>query len=161
MQIELLSNNIIIVLKEILKHQNICKLLYYNNSTPLSQEDLTLPANNLILKKIFPYPFDSEVVTEDCSQVRIWYPSGKFKGGGNININNIFIDIVVSKSLFLINIDGKEKIRPYEIMKEILQIFNSDISTLGKLHFIDFFHLFVNEKFDMLRLRADFILVGR
>ena len=155
MKIELLSENLIIILQEVMKQQNLCKLIKYNQSNPLSQTDLVLPASSLLMTSIFPYPADVETITEDCVQLRCWIPGGKF-AGADISINDIFMDIVVAKSLFLITIGGKPMLRPYVIMKELIDTFDGNsIATLGKLGFKTFAHLTANSKFDLFRIKAE------
>ena len=160
MKIELLSENLIIILQEVMKQQYLCKLIKYNESNPLSQTNLVLPASSLLMTSIFPYPFDSTVIIEDCIQLRIWVYKGDFQGA-DISINDVFLDIIVAKSLFLITIDGKPKLRPYAIMKELIKTFDGlSISTLGKLHFKDYAHIPLNgTKFDLFRIRAEMMTI--
>lgn len=161
MRLNLLSPNLVLILQEIVKYQNICKLLYYNTSTPLSSADLTLPANNLILTKIFPYPFNINVVTEDCSQIHVYVPSGDFEDNRVIENINICFDIIVAKNLWLINNNGESLIRPYEIMKELINIFNKSVSTVGRIYFKRFIHISVNDNFDCVRLIGEMMTLGK
>lgn len=157
-KLELLSPNLVLILKEVLNIQNICKLLYYNQTNPLSQPNLILPANNLMFNLVFPYPFNPDVTIQDCSQLRIYYPSGQLKNNEIVGDINLIFDIIVAKNLWLIN-DGDSKIRPYEIISELISYFSKNsINTVGRLHFERFNHLTVNEKFDALRLIANMII---
>jgi hypothetical protein len=111
------------------------------------------------LNRIFPFPFDPTAALEDCTQLRIYYPDGIFDGF-NIAQTSLYFDIVIAKSLWLIKgDDGKSAIRPYLIMKELVNHFtNRSIGTIGKIKFTHFQHLNVNSKFDAIRLGADMYL---
>lgn len=160
-KLELLSPNLIIILNELIKNQNIVKYLYYNQKNPLSQSNLTLPATNLMFDKVFPYPFFIDVETEEGSQIRVYYPKGRIEDGRVIEDTMVYVDILVAKTLWLVN-DGEAKIRPYEMMKEIINHFyRKPIGTLGSLTFDEFTHLTVNDKFSGVRLEGKMITLGK
>lgn len=147
-------------MEEIVKSQSLCKLLNYNSNTPLEEEDLILPADGLILTKIFPYPLDLEVTLADCSQLMVYYPRCNFSANGVIESPKIYFDIVVAKDLFLIKNNNEPSIRPYEIMMELVNTFNKSIETVGKISFDEFIHITINGKFDCLRLVGNFFTIG-
>lgn len=154
-KLQLLSPNLVMMLQEVLKDEEIVKYLNYNDKTPLSKPSPTLPANDLMLNKVFPFPFDVNVTTEEGSQVRIYFPKGFFKSKEIVTDTVVVFDIVVAKSLWLVN-DGDPKIRPYEIMKNIVNLFSDkNIGTIGRLNFDNFTHLLINEKFSGIRLYAE------
>lgn len=164
MKLEYLSSNLINILLEILQHQDICKYIHYNQSNPLQQSDLSLPAVFLLKnddetkKRVFPYPFNPSITIEDQTQLRIYYPSLEFKNGQVVEDGMVLFDIICSKNLWLI--DGG-LIRPYEIMKLIVNNFHDkSIDTVGKLQFKRFNHIFVNDKFDCLRLTGQIVTFG-
>lgn len=161
MRLGFLSSNLVLILQEIVKNQNICKLLHYNTSTPLSSADITLPANNLILNKIFPYPFNQNVILEDCSQIRVYVPNGYLENNRIIENTDICFDIIVAKNLWLINNNGQSLIRSYEIAKELVNIFNKNVSTIGRLNFKKFIHISVNDKFDCIRLISEMMTLRK
>lgn len=145
MRLEYLSNNIVIILEEILKISNID--LY-----------LGLPSNQLFLNKLFPYPFDPKTETDEQCQVRVYYPNIEFKNAEVIEDTTILFDIVCSKTLWLA--EGK-KIRPYEIASLIVNHFNNNsISTIGQINFIRAIHVFINDKYDAIRLQAKIMTIG-
>lgn len=126
----------------------------------MAQADLSLPANNLMLTKLYPYPFDPNATLEDQVHLRVYYPNGVFQNNEMVQETLIYFDIICAKSLWLVN-DGKSAIRPYEIMKLVVdQFHDKTISTLGVLHFDEFVHLGVNDKFDAVRLVAEMTTVG-
>jgi len=160
LKLSLLSPNLIEILMQCLNCQNLCKLLYYNNSDPLSQTNLDLPALDLLLDKIFPYPFDVSLEPEDCTQLRVYYPSGDLDGEV-IEMNAILFDIIISNNLYLINSSGISQIRPYEILKEIINIFyKQSYSTLGRLKFTRFVYVPINTKYSCIRLIGNNYNIG-
>lgn len=149
-------------MQEIVNNQTICKYLNYNQSNPLTQVNLALPANSLIMTKVFPFPFDTKTEEVDISHLRIYYPKGDFGSNQIIENTDLLFDIVVAKSkeLWLVN-DGSSLVRPYEIMKNIINHFDGkSISTVGRLKFKKFIHVSVNEKFDCVRLIAEMFTLG-
>jgi hypothetical protein len=158
--IELMSDNLTIILGELIKNQNIVKYLSYNVKNPLSQPDVTLPAKNLIESKIHPYPFDPITTSEEVVEIRVYYPDGAIDDSKAVIETGVYIDIVCAKSLWLIN-DGKSAVRPYMIMKELFQLFaDRSVGTVGRLDFQGFEHLHVNEKFDAIRLHTHMVTFG-
>lgn len=157
-KLELLSDNIIIIIDEIMKNQNLCKLIHYDSKTPLEQPDLVSPHNSLMYERIYPFPFNPDIVKDDRVELRVYYPDGELINGQHIEINRIFFDIVVSKNkdVYSVWIDGKRKIRPYEIMKEIVSMFfKKSYGTLGEIKFKKFRHIYISNKFDILNLDAE------
>jgi len=150
-KLELLSPNLILILEELLKNRNLCKYLVYNTSNPLSGANIT-NTKTLLFKQLFPYPFYPLANQEDGSQLHVYYPSGKIENKV-IGDTQIYFDIVVAKGIWLINDGTNAQIRPYMIMKEIINILDDkSLLTVGSLHFSDFRHIFINDKFDCLRL---------
>jgi hypothetical protein len=158
LKLELLSPNLVLLIDEILDNQNICKYLYYDDKNPLGQSTIA-DTSGLLLTKIFPYPFSS-VITEECTQLRLYYPDGEFDSIGKIEQSLVLFDIICHKNLWLINDGTNSLIRPYEIMKELINLFDQSLSTVGKLKFKRFNHLFVNDKFDCIRLMAEMMTIG-
>jgi hypothetical protein len=161
MNLKLLSPNLIILLKEVMKNQNICKLLTYNSENPFIEPDIT-DTNSLMFDKIFPFPFGLTTNTEEGTQLRIYYGRTKIKNN-IIEDTTIFFDIICSKSrnIWLIN-DGDAKVRPYEIASELVSYLSKEpIETVGKLYFDDVVPFHVNEKFDSVRVTAKMMTIGR
>lgn len=152
--IEIMSDNIVLLIKEITNSQKVVKYIKFNVTNPQSQPDVELPANNLVLNKIHPYPFDPVATVEDCAEIRVYYPTANFQASGAVAQTILYIDIICAKSLWLIN-DGKSSIRPYMIASELQKLFNGrSIGTLGTFKFAVMEHLNVNEKFDSIRLHV-------
>lgn len=162
MRLENISQNLVLILWEITKEPELCKLIYYNDKSPLTKTNLTqnqltemitgTELNEYKDKKILPYPFDENIQTNESSQLRIYYPTGDFKNGV-IENQIIHFDIVCAKSLWLCSV-GYPAIRPYEIMKGIINHFDESIRTIGKLRFDGWQHYTINESFDCIRLQA-------
>lgn len=157
-----LSPILVKVIGELIKNQNICKYLYYNEDNPLEQSDLSLPMHDLVVvgnknRKIFPYPFNPNVSTDNCSQIRLFYDKGEFKGR-TLEFNGLFIDIIVAKDLWLIRDVDSICIRPYEILSEIVSMFHDKDFGIGtKINFQDFGHVFVNDHFDCIRVITELL----
>ncbi|MDH6674432.1 hypothetical protein M2277_005124 [Paenibacillus sp. LBL] len=159
-KLELLSPNLVQVLNQLIADKEIAKYLFYNQKNPLSQPDIALPATNLMFKNIFPYPFDLTAAVADSTQIRVYYPNGELHNREIIQDSKIVFDIVVAKSLWLVN-DGAALLRPYEIMRNIVGLFSDkSVGTVGRINFSRFFHLTVNDKFDAIRLEGNIITFG-
>jgi hypothetical protein len=148
-------------MKELIKNDGLNKLLYNNAKNPF---DPTLPAvngNTLLMTKIMPYPFDLEAQVEDGSFIRFYYNNGDFDGSEVIMESQLNIDIVVAKSLWLINDNNKQSlIRPYEIMTRIVDMLGKrSLNSTIRLEFEGWQHLSVNTKFDAIRLYANYFSV--
>lgn len=155
-----MSDNLTVLIEEVINIQEIVKYLTYAKTNPLSQPDVALPAKSLVRSRVHPYPFDPLAKLEDVSELRIYYPEGEFDGSGAVANTFLYFDIVVAKSLWLVN-DGKAAIRPYMIMKHLVEHFRGrSIKTLGRVDVTNFVHLHVNEKFDAIRLEANVTLFG-
>jgi hypothetical protein len=126
----------------------------------MSQPDLTLPATNLVMSKIHPFPFDPVSQENDAVELRIYYPEGAFDDTKSIMETFLYFDIVCAKSLWLVS-DDKSAIRPYMIMNHIFDHFNKvSVGTLGRIKFTNFAHLHINQKFDCMRLESTMMLFG-
>jgi hypothetical protein len=154
-KLELLSDNLMILIEELLNNQSIAKYLKYNDKDAINKPDILLPANSLLMNKIFPFPFNPNISTDDCSQIRVYYPDGGFDDSQVWLDTDIFFDIVVAKKLWLTSDGQRSSIRPYEIMRHTIEQFKDrSIGTLGKLIFTRFIHMNANDNFDVIRLGA-------
>jgi hypothetical protein len=160
--LDFLSKNLTRIITELINQQNIAKYLNYDVANPLAQPDLVLPAKDLVLNKVHPYPADPVALTKDCTQIRVYYPKSDFEVDSVIGNVEVYFDIVCAKStLWLINDGTDSLIRPYMIVKEIMEHFNrNSIGTIGQLKFDGFVHLTINDKFDAIRLVALMTLMG-
>lgn len=161
MRIEYLGANLVTAMKELTTSQNLAKLLTYQD-TPYSNPNLSADElQGLILSKLFPYPFTLNTVPDDVCHIYVWNPYGTFKNGEVIEHNDFYWDIVCAKSLWLCNV-GYASIRPYEVMKEIIKIYNDrSISTLGRVHFTDWEHLIIDNQFSGIRLIGNNFTIGQ
>lgn len=149
---ELLSPNLLVILNQIIQNQNIAKYLYYDVTNPLEQPDIA-DTSVLNFNKVFPYPFDPELTTEDCSQIRVFYWDGAIKRV--IEETKVMFDIIVAKKLWLINDNNTPAIRPYQIMSELVTTLDDkSIESVGRLHFNNFRHVSVDQQFDAIRVLA-------
>lgn len=156
-------------------HQGLLKLLYSNDTSPYKADEVTSDIANEMINptspniKIYPYPFDLDATTTDGSFIRMYYNSGAFNENEVILESKIVIDVVVARSLWLINSDDgkisqgdvKSLIRPYEIMGQIIDTLGRDSFNFLTIDmtFSNFQHLYVNDKFDCIRLYANYMSV--
>lgn len=153
----LLSDNLIIIITEIIKNDKLCKLIDDNSPAPLDNNNYV---GNLLGSKIFPYSFNPDITLEKCTQLRVYYPYGDIKNRV-IENTTIYFDIIIHKDLYLINIDDKMYIRDLLIMTELINTFNNiSLSTVGKLVFSNFSNLAVNNEFNCLRLYTKMMTIG-
>lgn len=165
MKMESMSKNIVNVMNELAKNQGLAMLLVNDYSDPFNAKYPAIDSRKLITpnastSKIFPYPFDPEATTLDGSFIRVYYNEGEFNSNEVIAESQLNIDIIVSKSLWLINDDNRSLIRPYEIMGRVMDTIGlrSNPNTI-RLNFNGYQHLYVNTKFDCIRLYSDYFSV--
>lgn len=165
MKLESMSKNIVNIMFELTKNDGLAQLLVNNvdnpfdpNLPPVDKSKLIIPNDDS--SKIYPYPFDPEATVEDGSFIRIYYNEGRFGSNEVIVQSVIHIDIIVAKSLWLINDGERSLIRPYEIMGRIIDMLGSrSLNSTIKLKFEDWQHLSVNRKFDAIRLYSSYMSV--
>lgn len=118
-------------------------------------------SNLLKSQKIAPTPFDVDSLPEeDNSLIRIYYNQGQFNDNEVIAESELILDIICARNLWLINDNGISQIRPYEILGRIIDVLGKrSIGTTIKLDFQGFQHLYVNAKYDCIRLYADYMSV--
>jgi hypothetical protein len=155
-----LSKNIIDVMVTLSQNEGLAELLLNDISNPFSvpvadKTKLINPKSELC--RIFPYPFDPDATTEDGSFIRVYYNMGEFNENETIQEMNLHIDVIVAKSLWLIN-DGRQSlIRPYEIMDRIVDMIGKrSVGGNIQVKFSGWQHLAVNTKFDAIRLYSDY-----
>ena len=148
---------------ELTKNQGLARLLVNNDDNPF-----TKPVENthkLIIpdassSKIFPYPFDPEATVNDGSFIRVYYNDGSFNSNETIAESQLHIDIIVAKKLWLINNGDESMIRPYEIMGHVVSMLGKrSLNTTIKLNFEGYMHMYINSKFDAVRLFANYMSV--
>lgn len=163
MKMETMSKNIIAVMMELSKNEGLARLLANNESNPFNTpvEDKTRLINpNDTNAKIFPYPFDPEATVEDGSFIRVYYNDGDFDSIEVIAESQLHIDVIVAKSLWLINDGERSMIRPYEIMSRVLDMVGKrSLNSTIKLQFKGYQHLYINPKFDAIRLYAEYMSI--
>jgi hypothetical protein len=158
---ELLSDNLVNILRNIVDNQNIAKYLTYLQDNPLSQPDVPNPRSLMSgdTKKVFPFPFNINGQTQQDIQIHVFYPRSKISNRIVQNTTIIF-DVVCHKNLWLFN-DGNPSIRPYKLATEILNTFDEkSIGTIGKLVFSGFDHIIFNDDYHAISLTATMVGFG-
>lgn len=166
MKFDSMSRNIVNILFELSKNEGLARLLVNEVKNPFDPSLPTIDKNKLIMPssgmaKIFPYPFDPEATVEDGCFIRAYYNDGALGANEVIADSNLHVDIIVSKSLWLISDNNnKSLIRPYEIMGRVMDMIGSrSLNTTIRINFEGFQHLYVNTKFDCIRLYANYMSV--
>jgi len=174
MKLESMSKNIINIMFTLARNEMLGKLLTHDVSHPYDKS-LPKPTVEGLIKpdastaKIFPYPFDAEATDLDGSFIRVYYNDGEFNDNEVIAESNIHIDIIVSKTLWLINDNndpinnpngGQSLIRPYDIAGRVVDLVGRrSIGSNIKVRFEGYQHLYVNTKYDCIRLYAEYMSV--
>lgn len=145
-----------------LENQRLLKLIDYNETNPYEQPDINNTAR-LINNKIKPKPF-TNVPTDYNVEVTAFFPDGDLEQRVVLG-SVVLFQVVVPDKLWLITEkketeEGEEvtcrKIRPYEIMSEIMEVFNEkSIKTVGKLKFTHYSYEPINKDYGMYTLEAE------
>jgi len=153
MKFDLLSPNLVSIINRCLENNDLTKLIYYNQSNPLSQPILDSP-KSLFMTKIFPFRY-SGITTDEQTQLRIYYPRTKIKDN-IIESTSVYIDVICHNNLYLIKDQSDNTlIRPYKILTEFIRQFdNQQIDSIGTLKFEGVSHIPINESYSVLGLEA-------
>ena len=164
MRTESMSNNIIDIILSLAKNDGLLRLIVNNDDEPmkkpvkLSVKDLIYPRN--CNAKILPLPFDVNATEDESSFIRVYYNDGELNENEVIADSQIHIDIICAKSLWLINDGDKSLIRPYEIMSRVMDMLGRrSVNTKIKLHFNSYQHLYINSKYDAIRLYCEYMSI--
>ena len=135
-----LSDNAILILDEIFENKDLMKLIYYDK-TPLDNPDIN--NKEIVLPKyLSPIPFADGVPVHQGCELRAWFVGGQIKNRVILD-SRVAFQFIFHKDTSLITIDGKPKIRFYEVINQILQTFDGKaIGTLGRLSFEDQSYVF-------------------
>ncbi len=155
MKFELMSNNVILIINQILQNQRLLKLINYGGKTPLSEPDIGNPGG-LVMQKIFPMPFFEDVPKVESIQLRVFFHSGEIQHGKILGSNIVFQIITPNAWWDIYKEDNELAIRPYLIKAEIVNQFEGQsISTVGRLRFRNFQYGYVNEHVTAYELIAE------
>lgn len=158
-----MSKNVVKIMQELAKNEGLARLLVNNTENPFDtpvkdKTCLIIPDGNK--SKIFPYPFDPDATVVDGSFIRVYYNNGDFNENEVIAESQLHVDIIVAKSLWLINDGSNSLIRPYEIAGRVLDMVGKrSLNSTIKLKFEGYQHLYINQKFDAIRLYANYMSV--
>lgn len=159
MKVNTMSKNIVHLMLSLGKNDGIVQLLVNNLDCPFvevpqeTRDKLIRPKNKE--SKILPYPFTEDATVTEGSFIRVYYNQGTFDNGEAIVEADLFIDIIVSRNLWLIHSkDGKESlIRPYEIMDRVVDtVGRRSVGNKHPLKIEGYQHLYINTEFDAIRL---------
>lgn len=158
MDFERMSSNIIDIIGELSKNRKLVNYIAHNGDNPSTQNiSFKEIAPSSKGEKVFAYPFDIDFTSDVRTELHIYYPNFEMDNNGHSSKIIINFDIVVHKSIWLVNDGGKKIIRPYQIAKYIIDsLKGKKIGGLGDIHFIGGAHTIANSKFEGLRLSASF-----
>ena len=126
-----LGTNLDVILTKLLNNQTLCKLLYYKDTNPLSQDDLESP-EILLYTTIFPYPRTTELLSVASSILIVGFDNFKATSGNNFVGSILYFRILCHENQWQIN----SGLRPYLIMNEISTMFNNEkVVGIGALSF--------------------------
>lgn len=159
-----LSESVLSLMKVISSNKDIMQLVIRSEKspfkTPATNAEIKLAKNPLDTEngRILPFPFSPYASTTAQTSIRVFFPTGTLDATSVWMNSDIVIDIVVARSIWLIaNEDGKNEIRPYRIMSELVtDLSNENIYPMGLIKVSGFEHLSVNQEFDALRLFLNF-----
>lgn len=164
MKINVMSKNIVNIMKALSNNESIVRLLLIDKHNPYEAKKPAGFTNNIQIInqdsefcRISPTPFNPNAVEEDKTFIRVYYNQGEFDSE-LISESSLHVDIIVAKSLWLIKgIDGNESIRPYDIIDNVMDTIGRRAGNpLISVNFTGWQHLAVNTKFDAIRLYADY-----
>lgn len=158
-----LSDNTFIIIDEILKNENLCKLIYYNEVNPIEQDEIE-NKDKLIYENLIPIPYNPEVQQEEKIELRLFF--------GDADIENRFLldavfvcQVVCPFDLWRINVKDEEgiykpRVRPYEIMHEVTETFrDKTIGKLGVIQFENCGYRFVADKYGFYELMGSVLSI--
>lgn len=163
MKFDLLSRNSIVLLEELIKHQELVKLIDVNAAKPLDSADVK-NTGSLIMKKLFPTPFDKNIPETQQTQLRVFFPEGRLKNKEVLTTTIVF-EIVIHKDLWLIQVQDKDgtyqkRIRPYDIMDKIVEIFEDKSKrTLGVVKFDRYTFTHIDKDYAMYSLIGEMMTI--
>lgn len=110
------------IINELKNNRELTKLIYYTSITPLEEGDVM---ENLMYKKIFPFPFCPDTITVDGIQLRIYVANVELEGSV-LEKYLIVFEIVVpnDEDSWNVEINGEKSDRPLEIASRIAQTLN-------------------------------------
>ena len=127
------GKNLILLSSTLLNNQKVCKLLYYSNSSPLSQPDFDTEI--IFNKNIRVIPKVPDFDEEKGSFVLVLLDDFIVDpNNSEMKIIQIRFDIICPLDEWTIN---EESLRPFLIMSEIQKMFDGiKINGIGKLRFL-------------------------
>jgi hypothetical protein len=156
---EELSKDLYKVVNTLIKNQKLCKLLVYEDDSPLSHNDITNTVS-LINTKIFTIP-KLPVAEKDGSLIVVYLDN--FRAVSNnpyFKSSKVVLDVIVHNNLFLLPEMGE--FRPLAIMNEIDETLNGKLAAgLWEMEFDSGDRLFSNEFFTGHRISYNVLNFNR
>lgn len=140
-----LNTDMFIILNKLLANKNLCKLLAYTDSDPLSLNDVE-QSKSLLFNNIYPFSFVPDVQSDPTTIINVIFDNFTLVNSNNSYTTNLVVfNILCHQDLWLIN---NNQLRPFSIMSELDKIFN-DVLCIGlqKLYLESANVIVANEKY--------------
>ena len=165
MKLESMSKNIVGTMITLSRNEMLRRLICVNDNPydltkPIPEyQEVINPSSEKA--RIHPYAFNAENSEEEVGVfVRVYYNDGDFNENEVIAESQLHVDIICHKDLWLINNGRESIIRPYDIAGRVIDLVGRrSIGTHSKLKFTGYQHLYINRKFECIRLYAEYMSV--
>lgn len=129
-----MGDNLFKILNKVVQNQKVCRLLKYQNSSPLSSELPDVNGIDLLNKQIVIVPKVPENDDKECSFIIIVFDKYIVNpNNGDYKLSTLRFEIVCPYEEWLLD---ENTLRPYMLMQEIDTMFNeARIEGVGKLQF--------------------------
>lgn len=134
-----LNQNVVYLYELFLSNQNLCKLLYYNESSPLSQPDIE-DTSILLFDKLLPQPKSVDTINGESTILSYVFSNAKFTHG-NIKFKDskLILQIISHLNLWKIDEGNRVYLIAEEIDKTLNELQNTPLS-IGRVLFSDWIY---------------------
>ena len=144
-----LNENVNKIMYKLIESQDLCKYLYYDTNSPLTEADID-DTSKLLFDRIFPIPKIN--VTADTQKSYLVVRFDNFKLAG-VKFKEALIKFDIICHIDLWQMEGTGMLRPYSIANEIDAIFNEQrILGMGRTEFDRADFMAINEFYSGYRV---------
>jgi hypothetical protein len=136
------NENLMDILDKLISNQNLCKLLYYDSSDPLKENDIA-DTKILLKKNIIPKPFMQIANTQSVSFLTVYFDNFRFRNN-DYQDGSIVCNVVCHETLWEI----KGGLRPYSVISELENMFsNQKVLGIGKTQLDSIKQVWINDNY--------------
>lgn len=158
MKFDYMAQNLQIAITEIMKDDELVKLLSNNSKKPL--EDSFILNKDILNINIFAEPYSLDVPVAEKVELRLFYPNGMFDSSNSLAVSDLYFQIIYHKNLDRILIDNKPTLRSFEIMQRIIHIFEKkSFYTLSNVLFKAYEYSQIDKDYGMYTLISEVMTV--